>query len=195
MTRTPTGTSSSPGSCCRWTCARDTSCRQRRPPSALPVAGRPGRVPGAGGRPPLRHDGGSSYREQELQLEPGDRLVVVTDGLLERNAVAGQFRCRRRHGRDGRAAPARWCTVQGVCPGRDGGRARRRCRRPLHRLARRPARPRRAGSDWTREGDAQDVLLAEGHPPDRCRRSLALNCHHGSSWPSFRDLESRPVAL
>ncbi len=29
---------------------------------------------------------GSSYREQELHLEPGDRLVVVTDGFLERNA-------------------------------------------------------------------------------------------------------------
>jgi serine phosphatase RsbU (regulator of sigma subunit) len=34
---------------------------------------------------------GSSYREQELQLEPGDRLVVVTDGLLERNALAAHF--------------------------------------------------------------------------------------------------------
>ncbi len=31
---------------------------------------------------------GSSYREQELHLEPGDRLVVVTDGFLERNATA-----------------------------------------------------------------------------------------------------------
>jgi len=35
--------------------------------------------------------GGSSYREQDLQLEPGDRLVVVTDGLLERNMVAPHF--------------------------------------------------------------------------------------------------------
>ena len=33
----------------------------------------------------------SSYREQELQLEPGDRLVVVTDGFLERNAIAAHF--------------------------------------------------------------------------------------------------------
>ena len=31
---------------------------------------------------------GSTYREQELQLEPRDRLVVITDGLLERSAVA-----------------------------------------------------------------------------------------------------------
>ena len=34
---------------------------------------------------------GTTYREQELQLEPGDRLVVVTDGFLERNAAAGNF--------------------------------------------------------------------------------------------------------
>jgi hypothetical protein len=34
---------------------------------------------------------GSTYREQELQLEPGDRLVIVTDGLLERNSIAGHF--------------------------------------------------------------------------------------------------------
>ncbi|MFP5317588.1 MAG: SpoIIE family protein phosphatase [Acidimicrobiia bacterium] len=34
---------------------------------------------------------GSSYRQQELQLEPEDRLVVVTDGLLERNALAAHF--------------------------------------------------------------------------------------------------------
>jgi len=31
---------------------------------------------------------GATYREQELQLEPGDRLVVVTDGFLERNVAA-----------------------------------------------------------------------------------------------------------
>ena len=34
---------------------------------------------------------GASYREQELQLEPGDRLVVVTDGLLERNDAAAHL--------------------------------------------------------------------------------------------------------
>ena len=33
----------------------------------------------------------STYDEQELQLEPGDRLVVVTDGFLERNASAAEF--------------------------------------------------------------------------------------------------------
>lgn len=34
---------------------------------------------------------GSTYREQELQLEPGDRLVVITDGMLERNAPLADF--------------------------------------------------------------------------------------------------------
>jgi serine phosphatase RsbU (regulator of sigma subunit) len=34
---------------------------------------------------------GSSYREQELRLEPGDRLVVVTDGLLERTEAVGHL--------------------------------------------------------------------------------------------------------
>jgi len=33
----------------------------------------------------------STYREQVVQLEPGDRLVVVTDGLLERNEAAGHL--------------------------------------------------------------------------------------------------------
>ena len=34
---------------------------------------------------------GSSYREQVVQLEPGDRLVVVTDGLLERTEAVGHL--------------------------------------------------------------------------------------------------------
>ena len=34
---------------------------------------------------------GASYREQGLHLEPGDRLVVVTDGLLERNEAAAHL--------------------------------------------------------------------------------------------------------
>jgi len=33
---------------------------------------------------PLGIEAGHTYREQFLQLEPGDRLLVVTDGLLER---------------------------------------------------------------------------------------------------------------
>jgi len=33
----------------------------------------------------------ASYREQELHLEAGDRLVVVTDGLLERNGAMADF--------------------------------------------------------------------------------------------------------
>jgi serine phosphatase RsbU (regulator of sigma subunit) len=32
-----------------------------------------------------------AYREQEFQLEPGDRLIVVTDGFLERNSSAADF--------------------------------------------------------------------------------------------------------
>lgn len=32
------------------------------------------------------------YRTQEIQLEPGDRLLLVTDGFLERNAVAVEVR-------------------------------------------------------------------------------------------------------
>ena len=31
--------------------------------------------------------GSDPYAEQRLRLEPGDRLVMVTDGFLERNAV------------------------------------------------------------------------------------------------------------
>ena len=34
---------------------------------------------------------GATYREQELQLEAGDRLVVVTDGLLERSQAAAHL--------------------------------------------------------------------------------------------------------
>jgi serine phosphatase RsbU (regulator of sigma subunit) len=33
----------------------------------------------------------TTYGEQEMQLEPGDRLVVVTDGFLERNASVADF--------------------------------------------------------------------------------------------------------
>jgi serine phosphatase RsbU (regulator of sigma subunit) len=33
----------------------------------------------------------STYREQTFQLEPGDRLIVVTDGFLERNTSATDF--------------------------------------------------------------------------------------------------------
>ena len=34
---------------------------------------------------------GAVYREQELRLEPGDRLVIVTDGLLERTETEGHL--------------------------------------------------------------------------------------------------------
>jgi serine phosphatase RsbU (regulator of sigma subunit) len=30
---------------------------------------------------------GSTYRSTDIVLEPGDRLVIVTDGMLERNAA------------------------------------------------------------------------------------------------------------
>ncbi len=34
---------------------------------------------------------GSTYHEQTFQLAPGDRLIVVTDGFLERNSSAADF--------------------------------------------------------------------------------------------------------
>jgi serine phosphatase RsbU (regulator of sigma subunit) len=37
--------------------------------------------------PPFATAMGDEYRVQELSLEPGDRLVFVTDGMLERNAT------------------------------------------------------------------------------------------------------------
>jgi len=49
------------------------------------------------GRPELDADipfgvvPGFSYQVQEMQLEPGDRLVVVTDGLLERTETIGHL--------------------------------------------------------------------------------------------------------
>ena len=34
---------------------------------------------------------GATYREQELQLDPGDRLLIVTDGLLEHDEAASHL--------------------------------------------------------------------------------------------------------
>jgi serine phosphatase RsbU (regulator of sigma subunit) len=33
----------------------------------------------------------TAYREQKFRLQSGDRLVIVTDGFLERNASAADF--------------------------------------------------------------------------------------------------------
>jgi serine phosphatase RsbU (regulator of sigma subunit) len=41
---------------------------------------------------PLGLFGDSTYRATRLALEPGDRLVLVTDGMLERNAVGADLR-------------------------------------------------------------------------------------------------------
>ncbi|MEA2481557.1 MAG: hypothetical protein QOJ07_3479 [Thermoleophilaceae bacterium] len=38
--------------------------------------------------PPFATWAGGNYREQELELRAGDRLVFLTDGMLERNATA-----------------------------------------------------------------------------------------------------------
>jgi serine phosphatase RsbU (regulator of sigma subunit) len=37
---------------------------------------------------PLGLNTGGRYRRADLQLEPGDRFVIVTDGMLERQASA-----------------------------------------------------------------------------------------------------------
>jgi serine phosphatase RsbU (regulator of sigma subunit) len=42
--------------------------------------------------PPFALDGGGAYRAQPLPLEPGDRLLFVTDGMLERDAAAIDIR-------------------------------------------------------------------------------------------------------
>ena len=55
------------------------------------AAGRPGQCLELEADIPFGITPGSSYGEQKLQLEPGDRLVVVTDGLLERNEAVGHL--------------------------------------------------------------------------------------------------------
>jgi serine phosphatase RsbU (regulator of sigma subunit) len=42
--------------------------------------------------PPFAFDLGRAYRAQPLPLEPGDRLLFVTDGMLERDAAAIDIR-------------------------------------------------------------------------------------------------------
>jgi hypothetical protein len=76
---------------------RDFGLRQRRAPR--PVLGTPrNRTAGGAARQPpfgvLRHE---TYRLAHLELQPGDRLVLLTDGMLERGAAALDLPDRLQH--------------------------------------------------------------------------------------------------
>ena len=66
----------------------DGGHRQRRPSPAAPAAGRAGRAAFAlEADRPFGLQPGRGYRVQALPLEVGDRLMFVTDGMLERDAA------------------------------------------------------------------------------------------------------------
>ena len=92
---------------------------------------------------PTRRSGPSAsyeYRVQALPLEPGDRLMFLTDGMLERNAAERRHRGRLvRGGRDMHPREAVQHLVQ-AGPRGDRRRAQRRRHRHVPRLARRPPR-------------------------------------------------------
>ncbi|HZR34692.1 MAG TPA: CHASE2 domain-containing protein [Nevskia sp.] len=81
------------------------------PPWLLPAsAAAPRRLPAAGG-PPLCVIDGFDYRSQSLQLQPGDALCLLTDGLGDAQNRAGEFYGQARIGaaigrfRNGESAP------------------------------------------------------------------------------------------
>src|SRR6266542_3348735 len=68
-------------------CQCDGGDRQRRPSPTVPAAGRAGRARSFGSRSSVRDGDGRRLPGAELQLEVGDRLMFVTDGMLERDAA------------------------------------------------------------------------------------------------------------
>ena len=67
---------------------RDRDDRQRRSSATAATAQRPRRDRAAATRPAVRDRAQTRYRVQPLPLEPGDRLIFFTDGMLERNAAS-----------------------------------------------------------------------------------------------------------
>lgn len=87
--------------------------------------------------PPFGVQVGWEFHTQTLPLEPGDRLMFVTDGILERSAAKADVGTILKASTDEHPREAVQRLVQGVVKA-SGGRQRRR-HRPLLRLARRPA--------------------------------------------------------
>ena len=75
------------------------------------------------------------YETRILQLQPGDRLLLVTDGYLERNASQPDVRPGPRRHRGSSPETDRSGT-RSPRPGRNWRQTPRRRNRPLHRLAR-----------------------------------------------------------
>ena len=71
---------------------RDRHDRQRRSSAAAAAARRPRRARRLRADPPFGTVRGHEYRVQPLPLEPGDRLMFFTDGMLERNAATARYR-------------------------------------------------------------------------------------------------------
>ena len=85
--------------------------RQRRPPAAAaPARRRRRRAPAA--RPTRRSAPcpNATFHVQTLPLEPGDRLMFLTDGVLERDAAKVDVRAMLAASRERSPAPGRCST-------------------------------------------------------------------------------------